>query len=219
MDNLDKYAQFFDAAYPNYADARYAEIKQLVALYDSANVLNIVQGHQFSEFVELIRPLTAIKNYKSQVPFPEQLQDVICCIIQIRKKKVGSPDISSNHADLFEKLISIQGFQLPTVSAVFHFCHPDHFPIVDVNVKAACALLKARFPHDFSVLEEPILPAPNTSVRNKMEKYAAFIAFISKVVSHQRVFSGNPTYRYIDKALMVIGVPELRNQAENPGAR
>ena len=215
MENLDRYAQFFDAAYPEYVEARYAEIKLLVSRYDAAGILNVVQGQQFADFVDLVRPLTAIKNYKSQVPFPENLQEVVGCIIGIRATAVGDPDIFTNHKELFGQLISVQGFQLPTVSAVFHFCHAGHFPIVDVNVKAACALLKERYPNEFSNYGAPLLPAPNTSATNKLNKYAAFVAFIDRVKVLQQAHGGNPTYRLIDKALMVLGVPELRIQVEN----
>ena len=219
MENLDRYAQFFDTAYPEYTDARYAEIAQLVSRYDSATALSAIEGQQFRDFVALVQPLIAIKNYKSQVPFPEKVREVVNCIIRIRSAPIGSPDLFANHHSLFEQLISLQGFQLPTVSAVFHFYHPSHFPIIDVNVEAACALLKQRFPNDFARFVAPVLPAPNTSVTNKLNKYAAFIAFIGQVISLQRVHEGNPTYRYVDKALMVLGVPKLRTQVENRAAR
>jgi len=215
MENLHKYAQFFDSAYPEYAEARYSEISLLVSLYDAAGILGVVQGQQFADFVDLVRPLTAIKNFKSQVPFPENLQEVVGCIISIRATAVGNPDRFSNHRELFEQLISVQGFQLPTVSAVFHFCHAGHFPIVDVNVKTACTLLKERYPKEFSNCEAPLLPAPNTSAINKLKKYSVFVTFIDRVKSLQQAHGGNPTYRYIDKALMVLGVPELRIQVEN----
>ena len=214
MENLDSYAQLFDAAYPEYAEARYAEINLLVSRYDAVGMLNVVQGQQFANFVELVRPVTAIKNYKSQVPFPENLQEVVGCIVRIRTTAVGNPDRFFNHRELFAHLISVQGFQLPTVSAVFHFCHPGHFPIVDVNVKAACVLLKERYPNEFPSYEVPPLLAPNTSAINKLTKYAAFVAFIDRVKGLQEAHGGNPTYRYIDKVLMVLGVPGLRIKVE-----
>lgn len=182
--------------------------------YDTPDILSVLQGQQFAGFADLVKPLTAIKNYKSQVPFPENLQEVLCCIIGIRVTAVGSPDIFNNHRKLFEQLILVQGFQLPTVSAVFHFCHAGCFPIVDVNVKAACAILKERYPSEFSNYEAPQLPAPNTSAINKLKKYSAFVNFIDRIRSLQQAYDGNPTYRHIDKALMVLGVPEMRNKVE-----
>jgi hypothetical protein len=219
MENLDRYARFFDAAYPEYTEVRYKEIGRLVSRYDAPEILSVVRGQQFAEFVDLVRPLTAIKNYKSQVPYPENLQEVVCCIIGIRVTPVGHPDIFRNHKPLFEQLVSVQGFQLPTVSAVFHFCHADCFPIVDVNVKAACAILKERYPNEFSHHEAPLLPAPNTSAINKLRKYEAFVAFIDRIRSLQRAYGGSPTYRHTDKALMVLAVPELRKKAERDGDR
>jgi len=219
MENLDRYARFFDTAYPEYTENRYAYIQRLVLVYDAANTLNVVKERQFAEFVELVSPLIAIKNYKSQVPFPEKLQEVIECIINIRGVAVGSPDIFSNHKALFKQLILFQGFQLPTVSAVFHFCHTDHFPIVDSNVEAACALLKERYPNDFANFKVPLLPKSYTFAENKLDKYSEFVLFINRVMSLQRVHGSNPTYRSIDKALMVLGVPKFRSKVENPVAR
>jgi len=219
MENLDSYVHSFDVAFPEFVEARYAEIGLIVSRYDQVGILDVVRGQQFADFVDLIRPLTAIKNYKSQVPFPENLQEVVSCIIRIRATPVGNPDRFSSHTHLFKQLISIQGFQLPTVSAVFHFCHPHRFPIVDIYVKAACGLLKKRYPRDFASLEAPLLPAPNTSAQNKLSKYNGFVAFIDRVKSLQQAYGGNPTYRYIDKALMVLGSSELRAKVENHEGR
>ena len=215
MENLERYAHHFDIAFPEYAEIRYAEICRMLSHYDTIGILDIVRGPQFADFVELIKPLTAIKNYKSQVPFPENLQEVTSCIVGIRTTPVSNSDRFRSHTDFFKQLVSIQGFQLPTTSAVFHFCHPHHFPIVDVNVKAACGLLKERYPRDFADIEAPLLPAPNTSALNKLSKYRGFLVFIDRVRSLQQAYGGNPNYRYTDKALMVLGVPELRTKVEN----
>ena len=214
MDNLDRYAQYFDTAYRDYADARYTGIVRLVSSYDAEGILNIIDGQQFGECIKLLQPLIAIKNYKSQVPFPENLREVLRLIINIRQTEVGSSDVFSNHDKYFKQLVSLQGFQLPTASAVFHFCHPKSFPIVDVNVKEACAHLKDLNQKEFANLEAPGLPASNTSSDNKLKKYKEFEGFIKRVMSLQKEqHGGKPTYRYIDKALMVLGVPELRKKA------
>ncbi len=83
------------------------------------------------------------------------------------------------HSEQIDALLKLEGFQLPTVSAVLHYCHPNAFPIVDVNVEAACALLKEQHEMDFVNLNKPTLPASNTSVKNKKGKYLAFIVFIN----------------------------------------
>ena len=215
MDSLERYAEFFDEAYPEYADARYSEIEGLVAQYGQANVLATVQSAEFARFVGLVRPLIAVKNYKSQVPFPEPLQEVLGYVVKIKRADVGNPDLFANHKELFSQFVALQGVQLATASAVFHFCHPDSFPIVDVKVKRACALLSERFPDDFSHLAVPILPAANTTAKNKLKKYREFIAFIDQVVLLQRAHGGDPDYRHIDKALMVLGVNKLRNHLES----
>lgn len=214
MFDLDKYAKHFDGAYRDYADARYGEIAQLLARYDDRTVRATLHSQHFLEAASLIQPVIAVKNYKSQVPFPEALLEVISCIVEIRQTAVSPEDVFGNHQALFERLLSFQGFQLPTVSAVFHFSHPRHFPIVDVNVEAACDLLKQRCQEDFKGLEVPALPAANTSAANKLRKYRMFIAFIRRVLELQSAHVAQPSYRYVDKALMVLGVPELRTQVE-----
>jgi hypothetical protein len=216
MINLNIYEKSFDTLYPAYSESRYAEIQRLIKIYDSDYVLRSVESPHFLKFIELLKPLISIKNYKSQVPFPEELHDVISCIIKIRQVTPSPADIFLNHQTLFNQLISIQGFQLPTVSAVFHFCHPNHFPIVDRNVVSACELLNRTFPNDFNGMQLPSLPALNTSVENKLKKYAAFIAFINMIVELQRPHLEGANYRYIDKALMVFGVPNMRVKAEQP---
>lgn len=219
MDSIEKYAKIFDESYPDYADSRYGEIKKLVEVYDAPGVPDLIAGEDFKRFAALIRPVIAIKNYKSQIPFPEDVAAVIQCVASIRAAKPLPGDILKVHKVQFEKLLSLQGFQLPTVSAVFHFCHPNDFPIVDINVEAACALLKERYPDALKNIEEPSLPAANTSSKNKAEKYLAFIAFITKVKALQAIHGGQSDFRYIDKALMVLGVLRLRSKVDAIAAR
>lgn len=219
MDSLEKYAKIFDESYPDYADARYGAIKELIEVYDAPEAIELINGEDFKKFSSLIRPIIAIKNYKSQIPFPEDLASVVQCIISIRGAKPDSDNILKTHRTQFDKLLSLQGFQLPTVSAIFHFCHPEYFPIVDVNVESACSLLKDRSPKDFKDIEKPSLPAANTSSSNKAEKYLAFIKFISQVRKLQASYGGQADYRYVDKALMVLGVLRLRNKAGAVDAR
>lgn len=214
MDNLEKYAKIFDASYKNYADARYQEISKLVMVFDSPDAIKLIHSKHFSEFSNLLKPLIAIKNYKSQVPFPDDLESVLSSISKIRSNKPSKDDLFKSHTSEFNNLSALQGFQLPTISAIFHFCHPDSFPIVDVNVVAACALLKERFPNDFEGFDAPSLPASSTSSKNKLDKYSGFITFVDKVKNLQMQFGGQSDYRYIDKALMVLGVLRFRAQAE-----
>jgi hypothetical protein len=214
LENLERYTQAFDKAYPNYGEVRYREVLNLVEAYDSADAMEYVGGEAFARAASLIKPLTAIKNYKSQVPYPEDLESVIACVIEVRKTRVDANDVLRNHRAVIETLRELEGFQLPTVSAILHFCCPDDFPIVDVNVEQACALLKKRHSSDFDVEMAPRLPAANTSPNNKIKKYREFIQFIDEIVKIQKGYGGNPDYRYVDKALMVLGVSRLREQVE-----
>jgi hypothetical protein len=77
---------------------------------------------------------------------------------------------------------------------------------VDKNVEAACEILRDAHASDFGGLRVPKLPAPKTSALNKLEKYRAFMAFIDRVVQLQRnQYGGEPDYRFVDRALMVLG--------------
>ena len=219
MDSIEKYSKIFDESYPDYADTRYGEIKKLVEVYDAPGIFELIDSEDFKKFSTLIRPVVAIKNYKSQIPFPEDLPAVVRCVASIRATKPLPNDILKAHKTQFDQLLSLQGFQLPTVSAILHFCHPSDFPIVDTNVEAACALLKQRYPNDFAAIAEPTLPAANTSSDNKARKYLEFISFIAKVKSLQASCGGQPDYRYVDKALMVLGVLRLRNKVDESVAR
>jgi hypothetical protein len=212
MDSLEKYARIFDKKYINYSDVRHQKISTLIKVYDTPDVAARVQSGEFAKLIELIAPVIAIKNYKSQIPFPEDLVSVVLCIIEIRSAPPSSSDVLSRHKAPFDKLLSLQGFQLPTVSAVLHFSHPEYFPIVDVNVEAACSHLKKIYPDDFTMLDEPSLPAVTTSADNKTEKYGVFIKFINKVRELQGGHGGQADFRYIDKALMVLGAERLREK-------
>lgn len=216
MDDLSRYERAFDAAYPEYADSRYSEIKSLTDTYASGeDLLSVIRSGGFERFAQLLRPITAIKNYKSQTPFPEDIRAVMVNVIELKRCQIGGDALSPKAGQLFSELIAMQGFQLPTVSAVFHFCHPRNFPIVDRNVESACAILKDRNPNDFSEVEGPRLPAPNTTAKNKLAKYRSFIVFIDKIIALQRQgYGGDPDYRFIDKALMVLGVEKLRRKVE-----
>jgi hypothetical protein len=214
MDSLEEYANIFDKEYPAYADARYGEIAALMKIYDTTNVVARAQSKEFARFLKLIVPVIAIKNYKSRIPFPEDLVSVVLCMASIRSVTSSGSNKLNCHKPTFEKLLSLQGFQLPTVSAIFHFSRPKHFPIVDVNVEAACRLLKERYPTDFAELDAPSLPADNTSAANKAKKYGGFIKFIAKVRKLQGKHGGKADFRYIDKALMVLGVTRLRDKVE-----
>lgn len=216
MNNLEPYKTYFDQAYPDYADAEYSNIKKLVqALPESKEAADTFVSQDANAVYALIIPLIKIKNYKSQIPFPEEFFRAARLIVDIKNS-----DTTKNFSDEITRLIGeflrIKGFQLPTVSAVLHFCHPSIYPIVDRNIEAACGLLSNEFPDEFDEKDAPILPAATTSERNKIAKYQAFIKFLSRIKqAHNNQFGTNYSYRELDKALMVYGVSNLRKSAEN----
>lgn len=218
MNDLTPYAARFDEAYTNYADARYGEMLKLIERYDQPELFQLLESSQFQTLMALIEPLIEIKNYKSQTPFPSEILATIACIAKIRTTPVSSDDPFANHTDSFVELVGIQGFQLPTVSAVFHFCHPDHFPIVDKNVEAACEILWSKYRTDFGGLDLPQLPNFQARAQAKLEKYRLFMHFLSRICDLQRHYTESANYRYIDKALMVMGGEELRNKSKKKPA-
>jgi hypothetical protein len=221
MINLQPYVEAFNDLYPDYADARYSEIQALMAVYHDEQVQKIVSGVDFKRYSELLVPLIKIKNYKSQIPFPDQISSVLLKISRLKQSEVPAVPLSGEPEKIFLEFIAMerQGFQLPTLSAVFHFCHPNDFPIVDTNVEAACRLLANWYPGDFGGLEIPRLPVSQTSPANKLRKYRAFIAFLDKICASQSRYMAEVDYRLIDKALMVFGVEKLRNGVERLGIK
>lgn len=215
MDNLEQYKNYFDQVYPDYADGEYSQIYALVkALPTNDEAARVFASADVQSSLALILPLIKIKNYKSQIPFPDELFEAARVIVEIKN---SDPEdcLQDDGFELFDKLLSVKGFQLPTVSAVFHFCHPEHFPIVDRNIEAACGLLSKEFPNDFDEKLVPALPVSTTSVKNKLSKYKGFIKFLDCIIDkHNRVHGTQYDYRELDKALMVYGVSNLKIAAE-----
>ncbi len=216
MTNLEIYRSYFDQAYPDYADSQYASIAEMVdALPATESASEILGSNSANKVLELIIPLVRIKNYKSQIPFPINLYDAVKLIVEIKNTPPGE-NVSDEHISIFERFIDIKGFQLPTISAVFHFCHPKAYPIVDRNIEAACGLLSKEFPCEFDEGSIPSLPAATTSSKNKLSKYRVFIAFLDKLKRlHNEQYKTDYGFRELDKALMVYGVSNLKISAEN----
>ena len=165
----------------------------------------MIDWHQFQQFVDLLEPLIEIKNWKAQTPFPTDIKTVLRSFVQLKQCTLPSPPLSGEPARLFCTFVNQQGFGLPTASAVFHFCHPCSFPIVDANVMNACRILDRDCPSEFVGLKMPNMPAQYATPDSKLMKYQHFIAFIDPVVQLQRnQYGGSPDYRFVDKALMVF---------------
>lgn len=214
MKNLEIYRKFFDTAYPDYLDTEYEEISRLMrAIPDIDKVISTFKSSEAKDLLGLIIPLIKIKNYKSQIPFPEDIFHTTKLIAEIKN---GTPmdNLSEEHVGLFGELLEVEGFQLPTVSAVLHFCHPDFYPIVDRNIESACDSLLKEIQD--SGITKPKLPASTTSTNNKLTKYRQFILCLTKLRKlHNRQHATNYSFRELDKALMVYGVDSLRKKAEN----
>jgi hypothetical protein len=211
MENLERYAAQFDAEYPDYADVRYAEIAKMVNRYDSTDAEILIASASFKKCVAIIQPMIAIKNYKTQVPFPEDLLSALEAVVALRKADVDTSDQFKNLDPLFNKLERIQGFQLPTISAIFHFLHPNSFPIVDKNVQAACKILICQN-QELINLECPTIPAPRATATTKFEKYRHFVQIIDRIKEVHPEGPLKNSYRNMDKALMVLGSLKLKKQ-------
>ncbi|PIE48164.1 MAG: hypothetical protein CSA42_00270 [Gammaproteobacteria bacterium] len=214
MENLEIYRKFFDTAYPNYADTEYEGISRLIrAIPDIDKVISTFKCSGAKEILGLIVPLIKIKNYKSQIPFPEDIYYAAQLIAEIKN---GTPKekLSKEHVDLFGKLLEIEGFQLPTVSAVLHFCHPAFYPIVDRNIESACNSLLKEIPD--SGITKPELPASTTTTDDKLSKYRQFISCLTELRKlHNTQYATNYNFRELDKALMVYGDDRQKKKAEN----
>lgn len=216
MINLEQYRNYFSQAYPDYADGEYSQISDLVmAIPTDEEAARVFSSADAQAALGLLLPLIKIKNYKSQIPFPDHIFEAAALIAEL-KNSASTASLLGNDAKLFEKLLSMKGFQLPTISAVLHFCHPEIFPIVDRNIEAACGLLSNECPDEFDEELVPALPAYTTSAKNKLSKYRAFIQFLTRVRNtHNEEHGTQYGYRELDKAMMVYGAPNFKIAAEN----
>ena len=213
MLNLEPYRALFAKRYPTYADEPYAEIAEMVTnLTTSSQLRRMLFSAESALVTALLSPLIKIKNYKSQIPFPSDPIAVLRLMVKLKEMPTDSQFGPQTQA-IFDSLLDIEGFQLPTVSAVFHFCHPASFPIVDQNIEQACRYVKSTSPQVFESFTLPQLPAQTTSAANKLGKYKEFIAFLDNLrVEHHALHGVEWSFREIDKALMVLGADQRREQ-------
>jgi len=215
MRNLALYANYFDRVYKNYGDAPYREILTLIDnLPELDEKISALEDETLDLLKEFIQPAIRIRNYKAQAPAPESILECSKLLARLQASQARHP-LSGSHSKYFDDLLSMEGIQLPTVSAYLHFSHPDLYPIVDRNVESACKLLFEESSKSYSKQGAPKLPASSTSTENKRSKYLRFIEFLSRVCELQiGIFDAHYDYRTLDKALMVLGVPKLRAEAE-----
>jgi hypothetical protein len=215
--DLNSYAAEFDISFPEYGDGRYNRILSLVeaAFSNKGTVSAQIASPEFRNAMALLQPLIEIKNYKSQIPFPTDLSDMLSTLADLKSQVPDQhPLDNAVTSGIFERMVGVRGYDLPTVSAMFHFCHPNHFPIVDVNVEAACAYLKAK---DNMERASPTLPSHVAKPSYKLARYADFIRFIDALIDARCIATSTErrlTYRFMDKALMVLGAKKLREKKE-----
>jgi len=211
--DLSLYQKKFDQQYGEYAE-NYKIVKAHTNRLNTRGLLQELTSVEFRRFATLLEPLVWIKNYKTQSPFPVDVVSVLRCIIELKRSSIPAARLSKEPERLFLEILRKQGFGLPTVSALFHFCHPNRYPIVDRNVEAACNVLKRQHATDFEDLDAPKLPDAKLPETMKLARYRSFITFIDRIKNLQKQqHGGRPSYRFIDKALMVLGAEELKRRA------
>jgi len=212
MINLAKYSAQFEQKFKKYRKSEYQHIVDIVEnRLGNKEALNAISSAQFAKAMELLEPVIKMRNYKTQIPFPEDIRAVMLIVVAIKASKPQEKEISAQHKALFIKLITIDSFELPTVSAVFHFCYPEHFPIVDKYIAEACRFLKK----DSKMrLAAPKLPYVNDAVISKFNRYRDFAKFLNLVRDKYEI----PSYRELDMALMVLGSKEWTKQLKQKQA-
>jgi hypothetical protein len=211
--DLHPYEMKFNELFPAYADGRYDRLLTLVSERCANSEMSqvLIASQEFQDVVAILQPVIEIKNYKSQIPFPIELQKILSDFVEL-KSCIPDKNLLANAglSRIFLSAIDVGGYELPTLSAMFHFCHPNHFPIVDVNVQAACLFLKES---DHMSRDSPRLPAYNAKPQTKLTRYVEFIGFIDALIDARCTgnSTGEPlTYRFMDKALMVLGAAQRK---------
>ena len=207
--NLEAFRQRFDSNYPRYTDAPYFEILNLISELDDGD-RDLLTSRDGARVLNLLLPVIKIKNYKTQVPFPENVTDLVDLILRLRFTEISGPESWMKIEDLLMRLLAVQGIQLPTASAYLHFCHPEHCPIVDRNIQSACEILFITHPDRYT-LGLPRLPSQSATSDSKVQSYNSLKLFLDETRLYQnQTYNTDWCFRDLDKALMVLGVSRLR---------
>jgi hypothetical protein len=214
MIDLRNDEQRFDNEFPAYGNARYAGIAACVAALPTARDLrDLLASACGRRVLDLLRTLLEIRNYKAQVPFPRNPAGVLHAIATL--KDLGAPRddddaFGPRRQDVFERLVGFDGFELPTVSAVFHFCFPDRYPIVDRNIETACKALCNGLD---TGEPPPALPAYAASAERKWTAYRTFAHCLQRIrQAHNARYGTTYDFRALDRALMVYGAARRRQR-------
>jgi hypothetical protein len=217
MIDLLPYSKQFDELFPKYTDQRYVEIKELVDSYVDVIAADL-DSDEFRTGIKLISPFIALRNYKTQIPFPLDLKNVIANIIALRSLKISEETkFSPNASEIFWKLLEFKGLGFPIVTTIFHFCHPDKYPIIDRYIRKACSLIKVDdLVGEFKGVAAPTFPQSLYSKGSSVNKYIGYISFLNRVLELQLTQYGHKMeYRTLDKALMVLGSEKLERVNAN----
>jgi hypothetical protein len=221
MIDLDPFKKYFDHCYPRYGEKRYNNICLLVKMLPpSEDIESCLESQQGRTLIAVVKSLVEIVNYKSQKPFPTDLPALIREIVRLKRASVNDNRLGHDFEGVFNALLKMEGLQLPTVSAIFHFCYPSQYPIVDRWIAASCELLVERYGQVLGSFpcQAPRLPAPNASEENKLKKYKDFISLLDRIRQVQESqYQTAYCYRELDKALMVFGKDKCREQVEQGG--
>ena len=233
MEDLTKYRNQFQSEFPRYSNQRYAAIVQLFEEYDDPDACTVIGSEQFDNFLRFVKPIVAVKDFKSQSSFPEsKLSLVIEKAAELRKTDKRLKCDHKKFETIFQELVSSTeqgksesnksaqksvrtGFDLATGSALFHFCMPDKFPIVDMYVKEACKYLSDKYAREIGC-HCPNFPSAKSSAAYKWKCYKDYISFLDSIrfIQNRRVTRKSEEWklRDLDCALMVLG---KRKSAKN----
>jgi len=233
LEDLTKYRNQFQSEFPKYSSQRYAAIVQLFEAFDDPDACTVIASSAFENFLRFVKPIVAVKDFKSQSSFPEsKLSLVIEKAAELRNLDKRLKCDHKNFEKIFQELVSSTkqgktessksakksvrtGFDFATGSALFHFCMPDKFPIVDMYVKEACKYLNDKYAREIGC-HYPEFPSAKASAAHKWKCYKDYIQFLEsiRVTQNRRGTRGGEKWklRDLDCALMVLG---KRKSAKN----
>jgi hypothetical protein len=219
LEDLTPYENYFNTAFPNYNDDVYAEIRHASNDWRDPGAMGVIDDENIEPFLGLLGPLVKIYNFKNTIDFPSNPKEAIRSLINVMNAELGeAPGLNDppiqvgDYHQLIASLIGHEGIALRTATAYLHFCYPDHFPIIDKNVKKGCARLFNIYPQDFERFDgAPILPPYGDDIETQLTRYQDFVNFIAHVKLLQFQYDPEVTFRKVDKALMVIGKDQCWN--------
>ena len=139
MRDIIKDALRFDDRFPDFGDRRYSSLVRDVKIYSNIGFKKNLGEPSVVEVLQSVAPLIELRNYKSTIPMTKNLLNLLELVHDISVLEFEDTKFANDESPrkLFLKLISMEGILMPSASAVFHFCHPNKFPIVDRYVSVS----------------------------------------------------------------------------------